>query len=351
MKQLVWAAASVIPFRHLPYRNSYRSVAAQPWEFPADRFNLANNMLELDAVNIVEDPEFDLNNINCNWRDRYFALLDDVADDVYRQVGDRTIYLAYSGGVDSIAVLTALQRHPKYNEFLKSNRFRIFLNSVSIEELPSLFYQHILPNLPLSVANFNQIMLDPDAYLVTGDLGDFVIGSSDVIRFDKLYKDFDLMSPWTEIYTLLKLVNNSGKYLEIVELLKKAEPFEISSVGQLSWWLGQCLTVQYELTKPYVWSETTDLSGLDNESKVFRFFHNRKITTFSYEYMSTNPRINSYSDMKVLPKEYAFNHFNDHGILTKTKVSSHTYVHKFVHKTKIFKTENGYESIMDTERL
>lgn len=351
MEQLVWAAASVILFRHHPYRNSYRKVSGNEWEFPADRFNIMNGALELNAVNIVKDPEYSLHNLSHDWKDRYFDTLDNVANDVFRQVGNRIIYVAYSGGVDSIAVLAALQRHHLYKEFLEAGRFKVLLNNASVVELPSLFFNQILPNIPLVVANFDTIMNDPNAYLITGDLGDFIIGTSDVIKLTENNKTADLMSSWENLFSYLGNTADNGRYLEMYRAIKKFEPFELKSINQFAWWFSQCFIVQFELTKPYVWSSTTDLSGLDNESKVFRFFYNDKITTYSYEYMSTNPEIQCYEDSRVFPKMYSYNHFGDRAILDKPKVYSQKFINKMVQKTQILKTENGFISKFNTDRL
>lgn len=351
-KQLIWASPSVILYRNHPVRNSHRLMTSA-WEFPVDRFNATQGYLELDCVNIVESPVYNLNNLaGINWKDRYFSTLDSVADKVYSAAGDRTIYVFYSGGVDSLVVLCALQRHSKYKDFLARGKFKLALNTRSIEEYPSYFYKSLLPEIPLVVANYNKIMLDPDAFIVTGDMGDYIIGTSDTIGMLGNSQNFDLMSDWREIFPILKNETGSKQYLDLCLMAKQIQPFEISSVSQLAWWISQCYGVQFELAKPYAWSSQTDLAGLDNNTKkVFRFFYDSEITTFSYEYMSTNPELRNYEDTRTWPKQYIVNHIKDTGYLTKSKVYSQRLIIRTVNKTQIYKTDTGYGSVFSDERL
>ena len=194
-------------------------------------------------------------------------------------------------------------------------------------------------------------MNDPDAYLVTGDLGDFIIGTSDIIKLTDNDKNADLMSSWENLFMYIDNNPNSEKYIEMYRSIKKFEPFELNSINQFTWWFSQCFIVQFELTKPYVWSSTEDLSGLDNDSKVFRFFYDDQIVKFSYEYMSTNPTITCYEDTRIFPKQYSYNHFKDPAILSKPKVYSQKFINKMVQKTQILKTDTGYISKFNTDRI
>lgn len=350
MEQLVWASASVIYFRNHPYRNSYRRIVGNEWEFAVDRFNAMKGALDLNPVNIAKEPIFSLKNLTTDWQDRYFSTVEQVAARVYEKAGSRTIYLSYSGGVDSLVVLAALQRHPRYKEFLDSGRFKIFLNTPSIEELPSLFFSTILPNIPLAVANFNTVMSDPDAYLVTGDLGDFIIGTSDIIKLTENDSTADLTIGW-ENFSKNFDGPDGERYIEMINAAKSIEPFEIESVNQIAWWMCQCYVYQFEIVKPYIWSNTNDLSGLDNDSKVFRFFYDDLFTTFSYEYMSTNPKITGYEDTRKFPKLYAFNHFKDDAILSKVKIYSQRFINRYIQKTSIVKTDTGFLGKFKIENL
>lgn len=350
--QLIWASPSVILYRNHPVRNSHRLMTSA-WEFPVDRFDATQGYLELDCVNIVEDPVYNLDNLNgINWKDRYFSTLDSISDRVYKAAGERTIYLFYSGGVDSLAVLCSLQRHPKYKDFLGRGKFKLAMNTRSIEEYPEFFYKSILPNIPIVVPNYDRIMLDPDAFVVTGDMGDYIIGTSDTIGMLGDNQTFDLMSDWRDIFPILKEVPGSKPYIDLCLMAKQKQPFELSSISQFAWWVSQCYGVQFELAKPYAWSSQTDLSGLDNNNtKVFRFFYDSEITTFSYEYMSTNPQLRTYEDTRQWPKEYIVNHIGDQGYLKKEKVYSQRLIIRTVNKTQIYKTDSGYESVFSDERI
>lgn len=352
MKKLIWTAPTAIDLTRYPVRNSFRHVS-NAWEFPIDRFSIADGLLELDCANIVREPIFDLSNINHSWKDRYFDVVDSLVDDIFKNANDRTVYLSYSGGIDSLVVLAAVQRNPQYNEYIESERFKLALNSSSIDENQEFFFRNILPSIPITVVDFNSLMLDDDAYIVTGEYGDHVISSSDVLSLLKFDENFDLMSNWNEILHLLKSrpAENFEKYIELCMIAKKNQPFEIESSNQLVWWVNQCYASQHELTQPYFWSKQTDLSGLDNDSKVFRFFYNPKFVTYSYEYMSTNPVYNTYKSARQFPKEYIFNHFNNESIMSKGKVYSQRLISRIVYKTQIWKTDTGYQSVFNSDRI
>jgi hypothetical protein len=338
-KKIIWAAWGNIDIASKPYRKSYADVAYRH-EFPVDRFNLLDNRLEIDCANIVKAPAYNLTNITNDHRDKFFNALDQTADEIYRLAGNKIIHMAYSGGVDSTVALCALIRHPLYKETLEAGKIKICLNSASIQEYPELFYNTILPTIPFEFIDYDKIMNDDNAYLVTGDMGDYIIASSDALSFTNNDPNLNLNANWRKLIPYIQVIDGSELFLEMLDTLRQKSIFEITSVNQLVWWFSQCLTYQDELARPYIWSTTKHNDSILDESKVYRFFYSDAITTFSYEYLSTNPAISSYEEGKQWFKEYVVNHTNNLDYLNKPKIYSQRLSLRLIYKSQLYIKNN-----------
>jgi hypothetical protein len=342
--EYLWINHGHIDFKSMPYRNSYRWWAGD-YEYPVDRFAVSEGRIELPYINIVKEPVYNLSNLTNDWRDRYFSVVDEIAENVYKTAGTRTINLLYSGGVDSTTVYCALAKNPKFKEFVEQGRFKISLTSSSIQEYPELFYKEILPNVILQPLDYNKSMLDSNELLVTGDLGDFIIGNSDASKFP----EFDLMDHYEDI---LVEVRKKGlrRYEELCACAVSQAPFKIESINQWLWWINQSYVYQIDLLRPYIWSTTSDYSQVGTNNKVFRFFYDDLMTTFSYEYMSTNPVYSTADSLRSLPKEYIFDYTKDVEYIHKTKVYSQRLTLRTVHKSHIFVSDGSIQDKLIAER-
>jgi hypothetical protein len=340
--EYIWINHGNLDFESMPYRNSYKDWAGS-YEYPVDRFNITDGRLELTHRNIVRDPVFNLTNLSNDWLDRYFATIDAVGSNVFKAAGNRTINLLFSGGVDSTQVYIALSKNPAFKEFLAQGRFKISLTSSSINEYPELFYKEILPNIPIQPLDYNKSLLNDDEMIVCGDLGDFIIGNSDASGFD-----VDLMDPY---FAIIDEVRRRGLY-EYEELCMCAvdnAPFEINSVNQFLWWINQCYVYQIDLVRPYIWSSTGNYNRIGENGKVFRFFYDDLITTFSFEYMSTNPTYNTYDSLREWPKKYIFDYTKDAGYLQKPKVYSQRLTLRNCYKSHIFVQDDTIKDKLSAE--
>lgn len=320
---------------------------------PVDRFNLLQYIdpqpAELQFTNIIPDPVYNLSNLTTDWRDRFFDVVDSVANNVYKQAGNRTIVVMWSGGFDSTTALVSLIRHTRFKEFLDSGRFKVGMSSSSIQEYPEMFYKHILTGIPAVIADHNSLMCDPDILMVTGDGGDYIIGNTDTPIFDYNGTTDNLMSSTDELYKYLDSVEPTKKFSHYVRELCKYAPFEILSTNQAYWWVGQCFTNQGEMCQPYNWSRTTDLSELPGFNKVFRFFLDAMWSTFSFEHMSTNPHYTNFDSVRNFAKDYIINFTGDENYRNKRKLYSQRYLLRFSYKTIIFEdltwTDSGRKII------
>lgn len=338
MKKYLWSFHNYINYKDNPYRNAFKVFAGR-FEYPVDRFGVTQGKLEFDTFNIVKDPVYDLTNLTNDWEDRYYSIVDQVADNIYSTAGNRKIVVTYSGGIDSTLALVALQKHKKYKEFLDSGRIEIMMTSASIEEYPAFFYKNILSNINFSPLDYNKAMNDPNVLLVTGDIGDYIIGSSDI--FKKHGIDFDPMLSWKELR-----IPGLTRYNELLDLCIDACPFEVLSVNQATWWWSQCFDHQDDLLKPYYWSNVKDFTDVGNNNKIFRFFYDNLFVKFSFEYMSTNPVYRNYNENKLFPKKYIVNFTKDTDYLNKIKIFSQRLIYRTFYKKHIYYINDNinYES-------
>ena len=331
-----WVNWSALRFTRPGFRKNYRLIANH-LEFGVDRFGILEDVEDLKQEVITKVPTYNLSNLTNDWFDRYCYVTDKVADNVYQTAGDKIISVSYSGGVDSVQVLSALMRHPKFKEKLAAGQFVIAMTNSSILEYPKYFYKYILPDIPIMPLDHERDMLDPNVMLVTGDSGDYLLGTTDLNAWwIDANKTIDL--PYTDLIEVWKTMDEDGRCATpLVAGLLKHAPFEITSVSQLAWWFSQAFAVQDELVRPYVWS-SADVSGIkDDDHKVFRFFYDHEFITYSYEYMSTNPKFDRFTDYRNFPKQYIYQFTNDiHYVNNKEKLYSQRHAVRTVLKTAIY---------------
>lgn len=307
---------------------------------PIDRFNLLQYIdpqpAELQFKNILPEPVFNLNNLTADWRDRFFEIADQVADKIYKHAGDRTIVVMWSGGFDSTTALVSLMRHASFQEFVDRGQFKVGMSSSSIEEYPKMFYEYILPQIPFVIADHDKLMRDPTVFMVTGDGGDYLIGNTDTPIFEYNRTTNNLMASTDELWKYLNYLEPTKKFTHYVRELCKYAPFEIKSVNQAYWWVGQCFTNQAEICQAYLWSTVSDLTQLPSFDKIYRFFLDDLWNTFSFEHMSTNPVYTNFDSVRNFAKDYIINFTGHEDYRNKRKLYSNRYLMRFSYKTMIF---------------
>ena len=180
-------------------------------------------------------------------------------------------------------------------------------------------------------------MVDDNVMIVTGDSGDYAIGTSDIHGWwPDPNKSINL--PSQELVNVWREIDTEGRCVEpLIEGLFKHAPFELTSVAQLAWWFSQCFAVQDELVRPYVWSPASCAGMRDDDHKVFRFFYDHEFITFSYEYMSTNPKFDKLTEFRNYPKNYIFEFTKDQSYVdNKEKLYSQRHAVRVIQKTIIY---------------
>jgi hypothetical protein len=239
----------------------------------------------------------------------------------------------YSGGVDSVCILVALMKNSKFKEFLDAGKFELALTSLSIDEYPLFFYNFIQEyKIPLVPLNYDAHMAE-DSLLVSGELGDYLIGSNEL---GKIMKGIEAgNSKWPVFRSFIARSDPNGKVVQAYSTLIKKAPFELITAHQIEWWFHNAMCVQADLLKPWFWSSNTDITAAANNSKVYRFFYHEAFMTFSFEYMSTCPIFEKIDDVRLWPKKYIIDYTKDDAFLNKKKTWSQRLSMRLIYKTEI----------------
>ena len=339
-QNLLYISHSNLTFSPGSFRQIYANEFGK-YLCPVDRFGLLKQIGINDPfefVNIIPWVKFDLNNLTSDWWDRYVNTFDMVADNVYNTAKDRKIAVLYSGGIDSTAMLISLIKHPSYQEFVASNRFYLALTTpTAILENSEFFYTELLGTVPMVTADYNQLMLDDTSLVVTALGGNGIIGCSGSLRYIPTLVDF-LHLPVTDIapYTELNRRDPSRLLTKIVASTKVYCPFDVESLNQLFWWVNQCFALQNKLCNPYVWSNASDLSKLNSHEKVYKFYMDPEWFTFSYEYMSTNPKYTNLDSLQNYPKKYITDYTGNNNYLKTPIILDERILYKSQTKTRIY---------------
>lgn len=150
-------------------------------------------------------------------------------------------FVSWSGGIDStVMMISFLKYWPK--EALK--KITVFLSHSSIMENSGFFDQSIA-SFPMesSLGDISVRLLESDALLLTGELGDQLFGSDimgpavQALGDDVLRKDFREFAP--KVIDLWNRKEGSGRALfEHFHPIVEESPFPIRTVFDFFWWLN-----------------------------------------------------------------------------------------------------------------
>ncbi len=154
----------------------------------------------------------------------------------------RHYYLGYSGGIDSTGMLVAiLQTWPTQD----LDRVTVLMTHHSILENPSFFNQHIAKlKFKTWFQDVSKRLLEEDALLITGELGDQLFGSDLIMGAIQFFGDSSPSRPFSVIPEFLnhKLQHKGEEVGSAVfeHFLPIAEesPFPLRTVHDFLWWLN-----------------------------------------------------------------------------------------------------------------
>lgn len=281
------------------------------------RFDLSNFL-----YNIKPNPIYDmLPDSNPKLRD-----FTEIADARAIELENRatiyeTVYLFWSGGIDSTMVLCAILKNC-------SAAFRsklvIVLNNNSIDEFPEMYQLHIRGKF--TEANTDDfiaglILHTNDALYLTGDIGDSIFGFDGFPTIDKMYPNL-YKNSWVKNKDFLvsffsKTTGNitAGKFLvDYVEESLVRSKIEVDTIYDFLWWIN--FNWGYNTGVYMNWRLGLVPPGLDArkymEENLFIFFNSKPFQNWAVASIGTNLRIgDTGSTHKKSAKQYIFDYTKD----------------------------------------
>lgn len=179
----------------------------------------------------------------------------DSVQHILQNAGDRRIYIAWSGGIDSTIVLS------EFIKYVPKDRIVVLLNDYSIEEYIPFYHKYIKDQLEVRNFDFhtNKHLLnsiEDDGVIVTGHCIDPVFGINDYDRIPE-YRLFQSIPDFLKNLT----IESQEMYTRLIN----ACPRKLENVKDLFWWMDYTLNYQSE---QLMWILETENINLDQN-----FFH------------------------------------------------------------------------------
>lgn len=231
-----------------------------------------------------------------------------------------TIYLMWSGGIDSTGILIAILKNWPEQDL---ERVTILLSRESIEEFPGFYSQFIFPNFKiLNSITSNLEELARMGYIVTGEPADQLLGMGIIKKMISIYGIEVVTSDWKKIAELF-FHAESGKTVpasKIVETyipLVEECPWKIQSYFEFLWWINFSLKYQHVLVRSFGYGNWKDPKFYF--SKMIHFYNTDEFNMWSIN------NVQKYlldKDNKKLPKEYIIDFTNIDSLKKQRKRSS-----------------------------
>lgn len=215
-------------------------------------------------------------------------VFDSVAENLVKSalVSNKDVYLLWSGGIDSTAILVALLRNNN-REFLK--RLTVVHSNDSIRE-NAYFYRYFIHG-QIRTVDIADFLITGENYknmlLLDGDAGNQVFGCATI--YNLYYRQPDLLNqPWNQVSNLVDIIAGGSEL--VLDLLQESvahAPFEISTVYDLLWWSNYNFKWD-EVLHRAMYYYTQHLSPAQSrdffKNNLFRFFEDADIQRWAIVY-------------------------------------------------------------------
>ena len=253
-----------------------------------------------------------------NHKKSFTELADERAAQIRKLPG--TIFVMWSGGIDSTTVLTSILRTWPSEEL---GKLVVLCNNDSIKENPNFFKLIASKKITIksSSANFEQYL--QYGYIITGELGDQIFGSDIVGACVKEYGEAAINSPWQEvapdIFSKLSPEHGAAAFDNYRHIVDEA-PFDLVTTQDFFWWLN--FTQKWQHVK----FRSLCVANWKNPEVTFKnlvhFFDTVDFQVWSVHNHHTMKIKDTWASYKFTAKEYIVDYTKDDSYLSKLKVPS-----------------------------
>ena len=146
------------------------------------------------------------------------------------------IYVLWSGGIDSTAVLVSFLKHGSVD---LRKRTTVLMNLHSLKEYPA-FFKTICREFKMETSFAELETYTEKGLVITGELGDQLFGSDIIFDVASLYGEESLKKPYQDILPKL-FINRAGEKqgLEVyqgIEGIAAEAPFALKTCFDFLWW-------------------------------------------------------------------------------------------------------------------
>lgn len=231
-----------------------------------------------------------------------------------------TVFVMWSGGIDSTVVLTSILRTWAPGDLSK---LVVLCNNDSIKENPNFFKMIASKGVTIksSSANFEQYL--KYGYIVTGELGDQTFGSDIVGACVREYGDSAINMPWQELAPKIfdKFSSDHGPAaFENYKHIVTEAPFELVTTQDFFWWLN--FTQKWQHVKYRSLCVANWKNPKETFKNLFHFFDTVDFQVWSIHNHHTMKIKDTWASYKFTAKEYIVNFTKDDSYLSKLKVPS-----------------------------
>lgn len=217
------------------------------------------------------------------------------------------LYLWWSGGLDSTAIVIALITHSRFKYLLKQNRVKLVLTQKSIEEYPE-FYQRYLTDFDQLEANLSFYLLDNTAH-VDGMWADELFGT-----YQSEHYPSGVTANKLEDF-ISRITTNAALSHHFLDLMKPIEnEFQPETLFQRLWWLSFTTEYQDAILRPY-YNRTNLSDGKTTKSRIeanlpYRWFSHPDWISWAITRQKNN-HFTTYRESKNELRDYIFQFTND----------------------------------------
>jgi hypothetical protein len=246
------------------------------------------------------------------------------AIEIKNKTKDSKVFLMYSGGIDSTAALVAIM-----NTWGKEDLERVYIlmSYKSIEEFPSMWktINKIFKGRILnSLLDTNAFL--SEGYMITGEMGDQLLGSDILIPLVDLYGDAGINMPWKDnINYFYKrfFLKDFRPYVDLfVDMHSQTLPycpFEIKTCAQFLWWFN--FTNKWQLVKYRMLEQKRFTNKRKSFEKLIHFYDTPTFQKWSMDTPDLKIQNNLLS-YKFCAKEFIVKYTKYKEYLNKPKVGS-----------------------------